>query len=34
VFVIVNPITSTPKSQWTLADSVSERTGSMDSHSF
>ena len=30
----VNPITSTPKSQWTLADSVSERTVSMDSHSF
>ncbi len=34
VFVIVNAITSTPKSQWTLADSVSERTVSMDSHSF
>ena len=30
----VNPITSTPKSQWTLTDSVSERTVSLDSHSF
>src|SRR4030095_7871200 len=30
----VNAITPTPKNQWTLADSVSERTVSMDSHSF
>jgi hypothetical protein len=34
VFVIVNAITSKPKNQWTLADSLSERTVSMDSHSF